>query len=100
MHYASMTPATRENEKVIEIVDQYQKTELDFHQMVADIADGDRSTAKTINLGIMYGMGLGKLANVMGNISFEEARQIRDEYDEKVPFIRAMAAAVMEVASK
>ena len=100
MHYASMTPATRENEKVIEIVDQYQKTELDFHQMVADIADVDRSTAKTINLGIMYGMGLGKLANVMGNISFEEARQIRDEYDEKVPFIRAMAAAVMEVASK
>ena len=99
MHYASLAPTTRDNEKVIEIVEQYQNDDLDFHQMVADLADVERSLAKTINLGIMYGMGLGKLGNVLG-VSFEEAREIRDEYDEKVPFIRALASAVTQVASE
>ena len=99
MHYASGTPAVKDNEKVKEIVNQYRSTNLDFHQMIADIADVDRSTAKIVNLGIMYGMGVGKLASVMGNISFEEARELRNDYDEKVPFIREMASSVMEVAS-
>ena len=100
MHYASKTPATRDNEKVIEIVNQYQNTDLDFHQMVADIADVDRTTAKVINLGIMYGMGIGKLANVMGGIPFEDAKAIRNDYDEKVPFIKGMASSVMKVAAE
>ena len=100
MHYASKTPATRDNEMVIDIVNQYQNTDLDFHQMVADIADVDRTTAKVINLGIMYGMGIGKLANVMGGIPFEDAKAIRNDYDEKVPFIKGMASSVMKVAAE
>jgi DNA polymerase I-like protein with 3'-5' exonuclease and polymerase domains len=48
----------------------------------------------------MYGMGIGKLAQTLGDIPFEEARTVRDEYDEKVPFIRALASAVMDVASR
>jgi len=100
MHYASLTGATKDNPKVLEIVDLYQKDNLDFHQMVADLADLERDRAKTINLGIMYGMGLAKLANMLGNISIDEAREIRNEYDEKVPFIRALASAVMNHASR
>ena len=100
MHYASLTPATKDNDKVQEIVAQYQTDDLDFHQLVADIAGVDRNLAKTINLGIMYGMGLGKLAKTLGDIPFEEARTLRDEYDEKVPFIRALASAVMGAASR
>ena len=100
MHYASKNPTTRDNEKVIEIVNQYQNTDLDFHQMVADIADVDRSTAKVINLGIMYGMGIGKLANIMGGIEFSEAKSIRNDYDERVPFIKEMASSVMRAASE
>jgi|TARA_B110000285_G_scaffold15111_1_gene14886 DNA polymerase I-like protein with 3'-5' exonuclease and polymerase domains len=99
MHYASLTPATRDNEKVVEIVAQYQKDDLDFHQLVADIAGVGRNLAKTINLGIMYGMGIGKLAQTLGDIPFKEAKTLRNEYDEKVPFIRALASAVMEAAS-
>jgi len=99
MHYASLTPATRDNEKVVEIVAQYQKDDLDFHQLVADIAGVERNLAKTINLGIMYGMGIGKLAQTLGDIPFKEAKTLRNEYDEKVPFIRALASAVMEAAS-
>ena len=33
--------------------------------MVADLADITRKEAKTVNLGIMYGMGRKKLAGVM-----------------------------------
>ena len=99
MHYASLSQVTRDNGRVKEIVSQYQEDDIDFHQLVADIAGVDRNLAKTINLGIMYGMGIGKLATTLGDIPFEEARTLRDEYDEKVPFIRSLASAVMGVAS-
>ena len=100
MHYSSLTPATRDNEKVQEIVGLYQKDDLDFHQLVADMANVERNHAKTINLGIMYGMGIGKLAQTLGDIPFEEAKSLRNEYDEKVPFIRGLASAVMDTASR
>jgi|TARA_R110002020_G_scaffold104396_3_gene244329 DNA polymerase-1 len=99
MHYASLSQVTRDNDRVKEIVSQYQEDDIDFHQLVADIAGVERNLAKTINLGIMYGMGIGKLATTLGDIPFEEARTLRDEYDEKVPFIRSLASAVMGVAS-
>ena len=100
MHYASLTPSTKDNSKVQEIVELYHSDDIDFHQMVADLAEIDRPTAKTINLGIMYGMGIGKLASVLGDIPFEEAKALRNEYDEKVPFINDLAKAVMDVASR
>ena len=100
MHYASLAPATKDNEKVKEIARQYQNDDLDFHQIVADMAGVTRTHAKTINLGIMYGMGIGKLAATLGDIPFQEAKELRNEYDEKVPFIRALASSVMDAASK
>ena len=100
MHNASLAPATRDNERVQEIVSQYQESDVDFHQIMADIAGVDRYQAKVINLGTMYGMGIGKLAQTLGDIPFEEAKAIRAEYDEKVPFIRALASSVMDAASK
>ena len=98
MHYASLTPDTKNNPRVQEIVTSYQEDDIDFHQMVADIAGVERSLAKTINLGIMYGMGIGKLASILGDISFDEAKTLRNDYDEKVPFIKAIASTVMSVA--
>ena len=99
MHYASLAPATRDNERVLEIVQQYQDSDVDFHQIMADIAGVDRYQAKVINLGTMYGMGVGKLAQTLGDIPFESAKEIRREYDEKVPFIRTLASSVMSAAS-
>ena len=100
MHYASLTPSIKESDKVKEIVKQYQESDVDFHQIMADIAGVDRYQAKIINLGTMYGMGIAKLAQTLGDIPFEEAKEIRREYDEKVPFIRALASSVMDAASK
>ena len=54
------------------IVDQYNKGEADFHQMIADMAGIERKQAKTINLGIMYGMGKNKLMSELGLMIEEE----------------------------
>ncbi len=98
MHYVGLLPSTSEDYRVQEIIKQYHQEDFDFHQMVADLANVERTVAKTINLGIMYGMGLGKLSDVLGNLSMEETKEIRNEYDEKVPFIRQVASAVSKAA--
>ena len=46
---------------VQEVIDAYKDGEADFHQIVAEMADIPRSQAKTINLGLFYGMGKNKL---------------------------------------
>ena len=44
-----------------EAVQQYTENNADFHQIVADMANIPRKQAKTINLGLSYGMGKEKL---------------------------------------
>jgi len=73
----------------------YEKNnDTDFHQMVADMADIDRKTAKTIGLGLMYGMGKTKLAHQL-DLNIEEASEIIDKFHEKVPFLRGTIDKVM-----
>ena len=59
VHYAALTKL----EGAQHLVEGYQSGNIDFHQTVADMAGIERKQAKTINLGMMYGMGKGKLAN-------------------------------------
>lgn len=50
-----------------EAVEQFQKNpRTDYHKMVADMANIPRSTAKSLNLGLAYGMGGAKLARSLG----------------------------------
>ena len=84
---------------VASVVEAYHKGNADFHQMVADLAEITRKEAKTVNLGIMYGMGKGKLANVLG-INTEEATELMNNYHANVPFVKGMADAAMERAAK
>jgi len=56
---------------------------------VADMAKIDRKIAKTINLGIMYGMGIYKLGQLL-NMSYENATALMEQYHQKVPFIRGL----------
>lgn len=58
-----------------------------------------RKDAKTVNLGIMYGMGVGKLAGVL-DITTDEAKELLAEYNEKVPFVKGIANAVQNKASE
>jgi len=59
----------------------------DFHQVTADMAGISRKEAKTIGLGLMYGMGLAKLAASL-DITVEQAKQLKKTYNEGVPFLK------------
>ena len=70
--------------------DYYNSTKkMDFHQMVADLAKISRTQAKTINLGLMYGMGKGKLQGELG-VEQDEAVKIFDKYHNSVSFVREL----------
>jgi DNA polymerase I-like protein with 3'-5' exonuclease and polymerase domains len=66
----------------------------DFHQMVADMAGIKRKAAKTIGLGLMYGMGKTKLANSL-ELPLDEASELIATFHQKVPFLRGTVDAVM-----
>ena len=90
VHFAASHPDTERDPLVKTIVEEYQRGDADLHQMVADMAGISRKAAKTINLGIMYGMGVGKLANQLG-LSDAQAKALMGEYQEKVPFVKKLA---------
>ena len=48
------------------LLEEFNKEDADFHQIVADMAQISRTMAKTINLGLFYGMGKIKLASELG----------------------------------
>ena len=72
-----------------EAVQQYTG-DTDFHQMVADMAGIKRKQAKTINLGMFYGMGIYKLSQELG-VSIEEAKPLFEQYHDRVPFVRQLS---------
>jgi|TARA_R110002072_G_scaffold14201_5_gene59119 DNA polymerase I-like protein with 3'-5' exonuclease and polymerase domains len=85
-------------EGVDSVAEAYIAGEADFHQEVADLVGIDRKTAKTIGLGIMYGMGKGKLADQLG-VDVEEASDILVRFNTYAPFVRQMADTVMRSAT-
>ena len=72
VHYCATLTGFDRHPQIDDVVALYHKGEADFHQIVADIAGIPRKQAKTVNLGLMYGMGKGKLANIL-DLSVEEA---------------------------
>jgi DNA polymerase I-like protein with 3'-5' exonuclease and polymerase domains len=57
VHYAATTQPISFDESVIKIVERFKNNTVDFHQTVAEMAGISRSQAKTINLGLFYGIG-------------------------------------------
>lgn len=64
---------------------------IDFHQMVADMISAavgynfERTPAKTISLGVLYAMGLPKLADSL-RLSLEEAKNLLQAYNKGAPY--------------
>ena len=67
--------------------------DTDFHQMVADMAQITRKQAKTIGLGLMYGMGKNKLAAQL-DLSVDEASELINNFHNRVPFLKGTIYAV------
>jgi DNA polymerase I-like protein with 3'-5' exonuclease and polymerase domains len=69
--------------------------DTDFHQIVADVAGITRKEAKTIGLGISYGMGKAKLALAL-DLQLDEATELIAQFHAKVPFLKGMISAVQK----
>ena len=96
VHYASLLQLPGADE----MVEAYRSNpDTDFHQMVADMANIKRKQAKTIGLGLMYGMGKGKLANEL-DLSVEEASALINQFHQNVPFLKGTVNAVMRQIEK
>ena len=98
VHFASSLPDSMKHSVVDTIVDEYNNGDVDLHQMAADLAGISRKEAKVVNLGIMYGMGVGKLSNQL-DISKDEAKDILELYNDKVPFVKQIATIASQRAT-
>ena len=91
VHYAALYKLP----SVYDVVDAYETDpDSDFHQTVADMAEIPRTQAKTINLGLFYGMGKTKLQAELG-VTKDKAAELFNTYHAKVPFVKQL----MEKAS-
>jgi DNA polymerase I-like protein with 3'-5' exonuclease and polymerase domains len=107
VHYALATLGTT---GVQSIADKYDNARdnpddlgaqlaADFHSMVAEIADIPRSQAKTINLGLFYGMGKAKLQAQLG-VTDQVAKDLLLAYHSKVPFVKQLIHHTMDRAQQ
>ena len=85
-------------EGVDEIVDAYKSGDADFHQVVGDMANIERKQAKTINLGLMYGMGKNKLMAELGLMK-DSAEKLIKQYHSKAPFVKQLMENVSRKAN-
>ena len=100
VHYAASNEGIAGSAPQIhDIVEQFKDDSVDFHQLVADMAGIDRKQAKTINLGLFYGMGRAKLQNEL-KLNENEAYDLFDQYHERVPFVKALMEECIEVAGR
>jgi DNA polymerase I-like protein with 3'-5' exonuclease and polymerase domains len=91
VHYAALYKLP----SVYNVIDAYNTdADSDFHQTVADMAEIPRTQAKTINLGLFYGMGKTKLQAELG-VTKEKAEELFSTYHNRVPFVKQL----MEKAS-
>ena len=90
VHYAAL----QNMYGVGDVLDAYNDSSVDFHQIVADMANIPRSQAKTINLGLFYGMGKNKLQAELG-VNKEKADALFRQYHARVPFVKQLMDSVM-----
>ncbi|MBT8172187.1 hypothetical protein KJN74_04890, partial [Candidatus Bathyarchaeota archaeon] len=82
------------------IADSYENDpSTDFHKIVAEMASIPRSQAKTINLGLFYGMGKTKLMEQLG-VSKEKSEELFAQYHGQAPFVKQLMNKVMSAAQE
>jgi DNA polymerase I-like protein with 3'-5' exonuclease and polymerase domains len=95
VHYASLD----QDASVFNVKNAYNEGDADFHTIVAKMADIPRLQAKTINLGLFYGMGKAKLQAELG-VSKEKAEELFSIYHARVPFVKSLMKSVSNRAQQ
>jgi DNA polymerase I-like protein with 3'-5' exonuclease and polymerase domains len=97
VHFAALTHGGLDGAE--EFVDAYNNNaETDFHQIAGDMAGIERRVAKTMNLGLFYGMGQKKLGSQLG-LGEEDTKELFDTYHSRVPFVKQLMSLAMKTAN-
>ena len=86
------------------LVDAF-KNDKDIHMQTAVILFGEaeakakRNIAKTVNFGLLYGMGQKKLSDTLG-ISTKEAKEIIEKYFESFPTVKQYFRSIVDNSKK
>ncbi|WP_373070073.1 DNA polymerase I [Sulfurimonas sp.] len=81
------------------------RNDKDIHRQTAvalfgeEEADSKRSIAKTVNFGLLYGMGQKKLSQTL-DISTKEAKEIIDRYFESFPSVKSYFRGIVDSAKE
>jgi len=86
------------------LVDAF-KNDKDIHLQTAIVLFGEeeaaskRSVAKTVNFGLLYGMGPKKLSDTLG-ITTKEAKEIIEKYFESFPTVRTYFRSIVDTSKE
>lgn len=94
VHYAYLSGFTGADEARRRYI---ENPATDYHGLVAEMAGISRTDAKTLNLGLAYGMGKTKMAAQLGK-TMSETSELYDKYHSSVPFIKALGDKCTRVA--
>lgn len=95
VHFANLLKAPG----AAEMVEVYrQNPDTCLHTRCAELCSTSKSKAKTIGLGVTYGMGLDKLAEELG-LPMKETVALNDRYHEMMPFVLPTANKARSVAN-
>lgn len=95
VHYASQMRGVDAAEAV-RMYNSDPKT--DFHNMASELTGVPRKQVKSINFGVVYGMGVPTLAKSLG-VSLQEARDLMRQFHDAAPFIKSMLERTSAVAA-
>jgi DNA polymerase I-like protein with 3'-5' exonuclease and polymerase domains len=70
-----------------------ENPQIDFHQWCADESKLSRRDAKNLNFGVIYGIGIRKIAKSFG-VPVEEAKSFIGRYHDTLPFVKTTARAI------
>lgn len=96
VHYADITPGIDADAAVRMYRDD---PNTDFHDLAAQLFGIPRKQAKNINFGVVYGMGVDKLALDLG-LPRHEAEILLNTAHERSPFMKAMLNTASNQATK
>lgn len=96
VHYAKALDLGGSDEFVNAFLDDPR---TDFHQLAASLMGVSRKEAKTIGLGLIYGMGVNKLSQQLG-VDLDDAKMLSRKYHQNIPFLKELADTCSGRASR
>jgi len=98
VHFAHETYKKKPEMGTQAAIDAYNNDKaMDFHQKAADITGLSRSASKSINFGVVYGLGVPALADTLG-VTIEQATEILAEFNKHMPFGKDLLKKCSKIA--